>query len=193
MIKVGIIGMGRSGWELHAAFLSTFPGYKLVAATDQSQERLDRAVEVFGVKPYQDARELIADPKVQLVVVAAPSNLHASLSIAAMEAGKDVVVEKPMSITLAEADMMLETAERTGRLLTVFHNRRWDRDYQMVKKMVANGILGELFTVDSRVMTYGPEWATYGVPEFNPQWRLQVAYGGGYLADWGPHLVEAGA
>jgi len=190
MIDVGIIGMGRSGWELHATFLDTFPGYRLAAATDQSPERLSHAVQVFGVKPYQSVHDLIADPGVQLVVVAAPSNLHASLSIAAMEAGKDVVVEKPMSITLAEADAMLETAERTGRLLTVFHNRRWDRDYQMVKKLVSNGVLGELFTVDSRVMTFGPEWANYGVPEFNPQWRTQVAWGGGFLADWGPHLVE---
>ena len=190
MIDVGIIGMGRSGWELHASFLQTFPGYRLVAATDQSPERLNRAVLEFGVKPYQSAQELIADPEIQLVVVSAPSNLHASLSIAALEAGKDVVVEKPMSITLAEANAMLETAERTGRILTVFHNRRWDRDYLMLKKLITDGVLGELFTVDSRVMTYGPEWATYGVSEFNPQWRTQAAWGGGFLADWGPHLVE---
>jgi len=99
------------------------------------------------------------------------------------------VVEKPMANTLAEADQMLAAGERSGQLLTVFHNRRWDRDYQMVKALVREEQLGELLSIDSRVMTYGPEWATYGVPEFNPRWRTQAAYGGGFLADWGPHLV----
>ncbi len=107
-----------------------------------------------------------------------------------MEAGKDLVVEKPMSVTLEEADQMLAAAERLGRRMTVFHNRRWDRDYQMLKQLVDGGMLGDLLTIDSRVMTFGPEWANYGVAEFNPQWRLQKAYGGGFLADWGPHLVE---
>ena len=190
MINVGIIGMGRSGWELHAAPLQKFPDYRLVAACDQSQARLDQAAQAFGVRTYRDAHKLIEDPEVQLVVVAAPSNLHASLAIAALEAGKHVLVEKPMAITLADAEAMVAAAERSGQLLTVFHNRRWDRDYQMLKTLVQRGVLGELLTLDSRVMTYGPEWTTYGVPEFNPTWRIQAAYGGGFLADWGPHLVE---
>jgi len=190
MINVGIIGMGRSGWELHAAPLQKFPEYRLVAVCDQSQARLAQAAQAFSVRTYSEAQALIGDAEVQLVVVAAPSNLHASLAIGAMEAGKHVLVEKPMAITLAEAEAMLAAAERSGRILTVFHNRRWDRDYQMVKALVQRGVLGELLTLDSRVMTYGPEWTTYGVPEFNPTWRTQKAYGGGFLADWGPHLVE---
>ena len=71
---------------------------------------------------------------------------------------------------------MQVTARKAGRILTVFHNRHWDRDYQKVKSIVQQNILGELLTLDSRVMTYGPEWTTYGVPEFNPQWRIQKAY-----------------
>ena len=77
-----------------------------------------------------------------------------------------------MALSLAEADEMIEAAERNGRLLTVFHNRRWDQDYQMLKRLVNQGVLGELLTLDSRVMTYGPEWTTYGVEEFNPTWRI---------------------
>jgi predicted dehydrogenase len=190
MINVGIIGMGRSGWELHATHLQDIPGYRVVAVCDQNEARRTGAAEVFNARPYSDGQELIKDPEVGLVVVAVPSNLHIDLTIAALEAGKNVVVEKPMSTTLAEAEEMLAAAERTGGVLTVFHNRRWDRDYQMVKSLVERGVLGELLTVDSRVMTYGPEWPNYGVPEFNPQWRIQAAYGGGFLADWGPHLVE---
>jgi scyllo-inositol 2-dehydrogenase (NADP+) len=162
----------------------------VVAVCDQSQDRLRKAAETFSARPYGDPQKLIADPEVQLVVVAVPGKLHTPLTIAALEAGKHVVVEKPMSTTLAEADEMLAAAERSGRILTVFHNRRWDRDYQMVKKLVHDKLLGELLTLESRVMTYGPEWATYGVPEFDPSWRTKAAFGGGFLADWGPHLVE---
>lgn len=190
MINVGIVGMGRSGWELHALHLQNIAGYRLVAACDQSAARREAAGKAFGVTTYAEARDLIEDPEVALVVMSVPSNLHAVTAMAAMEAGKDVVVEKPMALDLAEADAMVACAERTGRLLTVFHNRRWDRDYQMVKALVGQGVLGKLLTLDSRVMTYGPEWTAYGVPEFNPTWRIQAAYGGGFLSDWGPHLVD---
>ncbi len=190
MIHVGVIGMGRSGWELHAEPLRKMPGYKLVTVCDQSQARLDMASRTFGVRTTRDPQELIRDPQVELVVIAAPSNMHASLAMSALAAGKHVLVEKPMALSLGEADAMMEAAAKAGRLLTVFHNRRWDRDYQMVKALVGKGVLGELLTLDSRVMTYGPEWTSYGVPEFNPQWRIQKAHGGGFLADWGPHLVE---
>jgi predicted dehydrogenase len=85
---------------------------------------------------------------------------------------------------------MVAAAERTGRLLTVFHNRRWDHDYRMLRSLVREGVLGELLTLDSRVMTHGPGWATYGVSEAAPGWRTQAAFGGGFMADWAPHLLD---
>ena len=189
MISVGIIGMGRSGWELHGAPLSRISDYNLVAVCDRSPARREEAARAFGAKPLCDAHDLIA-AEVDLVVVAAPSNLHAALAVAALDAGKHVIVEKPMALTLAEADAMMAAAERSGCVLTVFHNRHWDPDYLLVKEMVRHRVLGDLLTLDSRVMTYGPEWTTFGVPEFDPGWRLKAAYGGGFLGDWGPHLVE---
>jgi predicted dehydrogenase len=190
MVNVGIIGLGRSGWELHGEPLSKMADYQVVAVCDQSQARLAPIAQELGARPYSDGQELIDDAEVDLMVVAVPGRLHCPLTVAALEAGKHVVVEKPMADTLAEAEEMLAAAERSGRTLTVFHNRRWDRDYQLLKALVGRGELGELLTVDSRVMTYGPEWTSYGVPEFNPTWRIQAAYGGGFMADWGPHLVE---
>ncbi len=190
MVNVGIIGLGRSGWELHGEPLSKMAGYRVVAVCDQSQARLEPIAKELGARPYGDAQELIADDEVDLVVVAIPGSLHCPLTVAALHAGKHVVVEKPMADSLAEAEEMLAAAESSGRTLTVFHNRRWDRDYQLLKALVGRGELGELLTVDSRVMTYGPEWTSYGVPEFNATWRIQAAYGGGFMADWGPHLVE---
>jgi scyllo-inositol 2-dehydrogenase (NADP+) len=190
MINVGIVGLGRSGWELHAAPLMKFPEYRLVAVSDPSGARLERAGREFGVKTCAEAAMLISDPAIDLVVIAAPSHVHAPLTIAALEHGKHVIVEKPMAMSLAETDAMLAAASKAGRILTVFHNRRWDRDYRKLKQIVDRDLLGELLTLESRVMTYGPEWTTYGVPEFNPQWRIQKAYGGGFLTDWGPHLIE---
>jgi scyllo-inositol 2-dehydrogenase (NADP+) len=190
MIRVGIIGMGRSGCELHAAPLLAQDGYQVAAAADLSPRRRAEAERLFGARTFERPEELIASPDVDLVVVASPSNAHLATTLAALEAGKHVVVEKPMATTLTDADAMLAAAERSRGVLTVFHNRRFDRDYQMVKRIVRDGRLGGLLTVASRVMTYGPEWANYGVPEFDPQWRTKAAHGGGFLGDWGPHLVE---
>ena len=190
MINVGIIGLGRSGWELHAAPLSKFPEYHLAAVCDQSEKRRLEATETFGVQAYADWQSVVNDPAIQLVVVSTPSSMHTDLAIAALQAGKHVLVEKPMAVTLADCERIVAAAQKAGKILTVFHNRRWDRDYQMVKKLVQDNLLGELLSLDSRVMTYGPEWATYGVPEFDPRWRTKARFGGGFLADWGPHLVE---
>ena len=190
MINVGIIGLGRSGWELHAAPLSKFPEYHLAAVCDQSEKRRAEAAQAFGVKAYAEWQAVVGDPAIQLVVVSTPSNMHTDLAVAALEAGKHVLVEKPMAITLADCERIVAAAQKAGKILTVFHNRRWDRDYQMVKKLVQDDLLGELLSLDSRVMTYGPEWATYGVAEYDPRWRTKAAFGGGFLADWGPHLVE---
>lgn len=193
MIRVGVVGLGQSGWHLHAASLHTFSDYEVVAVCDQSAELRRRAADAFGARVYAAPEELFADSDVELVVVATPNSLHASQAIAALEAGKDVVVEKPMATTLAEAQDMVAAARRTGQLLSVFHNRRWDRDYQMVCALVRRGILGSILTFDSRIYMAGGLWGVwghYGVPEFRPQWRLEQAYGGGYLADWGPHMVD---
>ena len=189
MIRVGIIGMGRSGWELHAAPLSHIPGYCVTGVCDQSEKRLTEAAQMFQAKPFTDPEALCCDAEVDFVVVAVPGSLHSSLAIHALNCGKHVLVEKPMANTLAEAEAMLEAAHRSKRLLTVFHNRYWDRDFRMVHSFVRAGALGELLSIEARVMTYGPERANYGVPEFNSTWRTQAAYGGGFLADWGPHLV----
>jgi predicted dehydrogenase len=193
MINVGIVGLGQSGWHLHATSLDTFADYRVAAVCDLSRGLRKRATETFGCRAYANADELFADAGVELVVLATPNSLHAAQTIAALEAGKNVVVEKPMAATLSEAEGMVAAAQRTGRLLTVFHNRRWDPDFQMLKALARRGVLGDLLTVDSRI--YMAEelfglWGTYGTDEFRPNWRLEAAYAGGYLADWAPHMVD---
>lgn len=190
MINIGIIGAGRSGWELHAQRLQNLEGYRLVAICDATPARLQRVATAFNVKTYAQAGSLFADASIDVVVVATPNSMHSEHTIGALQAGKHVVVEKPMATSVAEADAMLAEAERAGRLLAPFHNRHWDTDYQLVREIARKGILGDLLTVESRVMTYTPEWISYGAPEWNPAWRIQSAYGGGMLNDWGPHQME---
>ena len=114
MINVGIIGMGRSGWELHAAPLSKFPEYKLVAICDQSEKRRNEASAAFGAQAYTQWQQLVSDPQIQLVVVSTPSHYHVEPTLAALEAGKHVLVEKPMAVTLADAEKMVSAAEKAG-------------------------------------------------------------------------------
>jgi len=190
MINVGIIGLGRSGWDLHAKSLNSYSDYTVTAVCDVSSSRLDQAAAVFGATPYPDVDALVTHPELDLVVVTSPNNFHAAHAVAASRAGKHVVVDKPMATTLADADAMIAAAREAKRLITVFHSRHWDRDYRMVKSLLQSDLLGRLLTLDSRIQMSGPLWPTYGVPEFNPRWRVQAASGGGYLADWGPHMLE---
>lgn len=190
-IGVGVVGLGRSGMELHCDPLHGMKDrYDLIAGSDLSQKRLEMAVEAFGLTAFSNYADMLSDKRIDLVIICTPPNYHASMAIQAMEAGKHVVVEKPMCIGSKEADMMIECAERNGVLLTVFQNRRYDPDFQTVQQVIDSGLIGEVFTIEARVMSYGQEWTNYGVSEFRPSWRLEKEYGGGQLADWGAHLVD---
>jgi len=143
VVKVGISGLGRSGWNIHANALSKCPNlYKIVAVVDALEERRREAVNRFGCRAYSDFEQLIEDDEVELVVVATPSYLHASQTIEALKAGKNVVCEKPMATSLAEADAMIEAAEKSGRILTIFQNMRYAPDFLKVREVVKSGILG---------------------------------------------------
>jgi len=189
-INVGIIGMGRSGWELHAEPISKMENYKLVAVCDNSAKRLEEAKEHFNTEVTTDPEVIFSNPLINLVVISVPGNFHHPFSLKAMEKGKNVVVEKPMAIGLSEADEMISASKKYNVILTTFHNRRWDNDFQKLKAIADKGILGEILAIESRVMTFGTEWTTYGVKEFRPSWRLEKNFGGGFLFDWGPHLVD---
>ena len=122
-VRVGIIGLGRSGWSIHALGLQQMPvRYRFVAVADLITERRAEAQQTFGCRAYAGYGELLADREVELVIVAPPSTLHAVYTIAALQAGKAVVCEKPMVQNLADADDMLAAARRTGSLFTMFQN-----------------------------------------------------------------------
>jgi len=180
-IRVGIAGLGRSGWSIHALALGALEErYRVAAAMDAKPERREEASARFGCRTYPDFDSLLGDPEVELLVVATPSHLHAEHSIRALEAGKDVLCEKPMACCLADADRMIETARRTGRTLAVFQNRRYAPDFQKVLEVIRSGRLGRIVMIRMAGHSFGRRW----------DWQTLRKLGGGTLYNTCPHFVD---
>lgn len=180
-IRVGVIGLGRSGWGIHCAYLAKAPEYELVAVVDPLEERRNEAVEALGVKrAYATPEQLFADGEVELVVVATPSHTHRELAIAALQAKKHVQVEKPFALNVAEADEMIAAAQANGRILTCFQNRRADPDFLKVRELIEGDAIGRVFHI--RIGNY----------QFNRRhdWQTLVSMGGGMLNNWGAHRLD---
>jgi scyllo-inositol 2-dehydrogenase (NADP+) len=179
MKRVAIIGSGLAARRFHGYLIGLVPGLEVLGYASRSEETRAR-IRAEGLRAWASAREAAGDPDVDLVVLATPHHLHAPEAIAALEAGKHVVTDKVMALTVEEADRMIEAARRAGRILTVFQNRRWDSDYLTLRKAVEDGLLGDLIAVESAVGRYkGPRG-----------WRAERPSGGGLWYDWGAHLVD---
>ena len=136
-IRTAVIGYGFAGRSFHAYLVGLTPGLQLHGIAARSPESRDKILERGDCKAYESFEQAIADPEVDLVVVASPNDQHAPQAIAALRAGKHVVVDKPMCLSLADCDAMIEAAQRSGKLLTVFHNRRWDGDFQTAELKIS--------------------------------------------------------
>lgn len=182
-IRAGVIGLGRSGWHLHVLVMQKLPDlFTVTAVADPLPERRQEAIDATGCTAYADPEELFKDERIELVVVATPSHTHADLACRAMEAGKHVLVEKPMATSLAEADRMIETARRTQRLLTCYQLRRLDPDYLRVREIIDSGILGPIVLVRLARHSY----------RRRNDWQTLRKFGGGMLNNWGSHIVDQG-
>ncbi|MCW5934763.1 MAG: Gfo/Idh/MocA family oxidoreductase [Fimbriimonadia bacterium] len=181
-IRCAVVGFGAAFnmGQSHCETIEAVPGLELVAVYDADPSRREAAREKFGVKTPDNYEELLADPQVDLVTTVTPHDTHAPLIIQALNAGKHAITEKVMCLNAAEADAMIAAAKQNNRLLSVFHNRRWDSDYLTVKKAVQSGALGALFMIESTVNGYGKPGG----------WRGVKKHGGGMLYDWGAHLID---
>ncbi len=180
-IRVGILGLGRSGWNIHARLLDTLPEhYQIVAVTDADASRRTEAIERFDCMAYQEVNDLLADPAVELVVIALPSHLHADLTVAALDAGKHVVCEKPMATSLADADRMVAAAEKSDHHLTIFQNRRYDAHFHKVRELIDAGTFGRIVQIRIAASSFGRRW----------DWQTQKKFGGGTLNNTGPHFID---
>jgi scyllo-inositol 2-dehydrogenase (NADP+) len=181
MKHVAVVGYGYSGRAFHSYLVGLAEGLDLYAISTRSPERQRLAA---GQHPeariYGSMDELLRDEQVDLVTLATPHDTHHGLAVRAMDAGKHVVVDKIMCMNAQEAVDMIEASRRNRVMLSVFHNRRWDWDYLTVKKVIADGLLGQAYLFQTAIMNYG---APRG-------WRGVKAQSGGILYDWPAHFVD---
>ena len=196
-LRVGIIGFGRIGAE-HAGWIAASGAAEAVAVCDPTPLRLEKARQhpsLAGrdVHLIDQWQQLIALDGLDAVLVSTPSAMHHQQVMASLSAGRGgglhVMVEKPMALDLTQATQMVLQAQKYHRVLSVFHNRRWDADYLRVRQVRNSGVLGKWINVESRLHQYascvGP-----AAREYRPNWRNEAAFGGGGLYDWGSHFVD---
>ncbi len=134
-----------------------------------------------GYHVYNSYDEILADPKVGIVLIATPNHLHKEETIAAMRAGKHVLCEKPVMMSSAELEEIIAVSKETSRIFYPRQNRRWDEDFRIVKKIYDEQLVGRVFNLECRVQ------GSRGIPG---DWRGQKEFGGGMMLDWGVHLLD---
>ena len=179
-IRVALLGFGFAGRIFHAPFIATTRGLRLHVVASSRRDEILQAHPEARVVPTPE--EAIADPDVELVVVATPNELHAPLAEAALQAGKHVVVDKPFTVTLEEARGVVAVAAATGQVLSVFQNRRFDSDHQALAEALAAGTIGEVVEFRSEIARWRPE--------VRDRWREKPGPGAGLWYDLGPHLID---
>lgn len=178
-MKVAVVGYGgMGGW--HVKHILASDVVELAGIYDINPEKQEKAIS-REIRSYASYEELLADKEVELVTVATPNDVHEELVIQALNAGKNVICEKPVTLSLESLERMIEAAERNGRRFTTHQNRRWDVDYLAMKQIHDSGEIGKVINIESRVH------GSRGIPG---DWRREKRYGGGMLYDWGIHLID---
>ena len=177
-INVGLIGYGLAGATFHAPLIASVDRLQLKAiATSRALANAGQDLRVSA-----DPRAIIEAADIDLVVIATPNELHFPAAQAALDAGKHVVVDKPFTLDVEQATALIAQAQASDRLLSVFHNRRWDGDYLTVRRLIEDGRLGEISLFEAH-------WDRFR-PAIKHGWREVPAKGAGLLSDLGPHLVD---
>src|SRR5205807_92808 len=180
-VGVGLVGYGAIGRE-HAASITAISGLRLAGVCDISPRRREAAERDWSVRVHAHQDDLLNDPDIGLVVVGTPPSAHADPVLAALDAGKHVVCEKPFGLHVEEVDRMIDAAASRGLLLTVFQSRRWDPDYLAMHEVARSGRIGEPFYMESFIGGHGHPC------DF---WHSHEPISGGTIYDWGDEPVPA--
>ena len=181
MLQVGLVGFGMAGRVFHGPLISSVDGMELAAVMERTSSQ---AAERYpGVRTHRSLEEMLNDDSLGLLVIATPSGTHYELAKIALEAGKNIVVDKPVAVVSTQIAELIQLARKKNAFLVPFQNRRWDGDFLTVKKLLADGALGHLVHVESRFDRWRPHMPT------NRLWKEDPA-GGGVLLDLGTHLVD---
>ena len=179
-IRVGVIGFGFVSKTFHIPLLKATAGYRIT--TVSSSRPADVLAELPDVEVVADPKALATHPDVDLVVIASPNDTHAPLAESAMRAGRNVVVDKPFTLTVAEARYLAKVAKESDVLLSVFQNRRWDSDFLTVQDAIRRDLVGKVVLFENRLDRFRPE--------VRDRWRELPGPGSGLLYDLGPHLID---
>jgi len=182
MVRVGLIGFGLAGQAFHAPVIRGVPGMELACILERHGSKAKEKYPEVRIAGNLD--EMLSDTTIGLCVVATPNDSHFSYTKACLEAGRHVVVDKPFTPTMAEAEQLVRIAAERGRLLTVYQDRRWDGAFLTVKKLVASGALGA-------VVEYEVRFDRFRLDAKPNAWRELADFpAAGVLWDLGPHLID---
>jgi len=181
MIEVGLVGFGLAGRAFHAPVIRAVPGLHLAAIVQRSGT--EAAEKYPDVRIVRNLEELLSIAEIRLVVIATPNDTHFAFARQCLEAGRDVVVDKPFTTTLEEAVSLVQFARDANRLLTVYQNRRYDGDFQAIRKLVADGLLGRIVRFETSYDRFRPQLKPGA-------WRETQRPGSGILFDIAPHLID---
>ncbi len=180
-VNTALCSFGISGWVFHAPFINADPHFKLYAVWERSKNLAEEKYP--GVKTYRTLEEMLADDAVELVIVNTPNYTHYGYIKKALLAGKDVIVEKPFTVTVKEAEELIELAKKQNKKLSVYQNRRYDSDYKTIKKVLAEKLLGDLVEAEFHFDRYSEN--------LSPKVHKEVpGPGTGTLYDLGSHLID---
>ena len=179
-IKTALIGYGFSATTFHLPFILNLPPFRFTAVSTSKGEQVQQ--QHPEVEVYADAETLLTRCDADLVIITAPNEAHFALAKLALEQGKHVVLEKPFVTRVEQGEELIALAERQQRLLSVYHNRRWDGDFLTLQKLIANGRLGAVRYFESHFDRFRPE--------VRKRWRESDVEGGGILFDLGPHMLD---
>lgn len=179
IVLAGIIGFGYMG-HFHLNRSRSVEGIKVIGAFDVDNKKMEDAKKE-GLKVYSSSAELLKENDLDLVIICTPNDVHYQYAIEALEAGKNVLCEKPATMTVEEMEQINVCAKKNNKIFTTHQNRRWDNDFKVVKEVIREKLIGEPTTVISR--TFGQRGVCFG-------WRAEQSKGGGMLYDWGIHLFD---
>ncbi|MEE3649281.1 MULTISPECIES: oxidoreductase [unclassified Brenneria] len=179
-VRVGLIGYGYASKTFHAPLIAGTSGLELVAVSSSDADKVH--ADWSNMRVVHEPQQLFNDPDIDLIVIPTPNDTHFPLAKQALEAGKHVVVDKPFTVTLSQAHELGLVAEHTGKLLSVFQNRRWDSDFLTLKNILHSGSLGDVVYMESHFDRFRPE--------VRQRWREDGSNGSGIWYDLGPHLLD---
>ena len=179
-IRTAILGYGRSGSYLHADPIEKLQDFEMVAVCDIDKERQKQAHSRFGCRIYDDYQKMLKQEKLDLVSIITRSDQHCQMTCECLQAGVNVLVTKPWCLNEDEAQRMIRTAEKSGKLLAPWLPARWGSDVKRLREIIAAGTIGKVFCLRRGVYSFG----------IRNDWQTEKRYGGGYVLNWGPHLVD---